>query len=411
MTVHKSKGLEWEVVAVPNLSRKVFPITTVRSKWTTAPSVLPTPLRGDAGDLPVLRGHDKVALADFAEECDAYLEREERRLGYVAFTRAKSLLLGSGHWWGPSQRRPRGPSAFLDELYDHARAGHGRVVLWAGRPPEGETNPQLVGMDDLDWPLPYEPAAFARRRAAAEQVTGYLTTLTSGRRLPDDDREQMSPAEQQTLTELDADVELLLEEARRARRVTREVELPRALTASQVVRLRADPAGLARDLARPMPRRPVPQARRGTAFHSWVEGMFEQAPLLDFEDLPEAADEGVDDADAAALREAFLASPYGRRCPFAVEAPFELLIGGRAVRGRIDAVYDLGGGRWEVVDWKTGRRQADAVQLAVYRLAWARLRGVALDAVDAAFLYVRSGEVVRPRLLSEPELEALLADP
>ncbi|SBW19412.1 hypothetical protein FDG2_1353 [Candidatus Protofrankia californiensis] len=50
------------------------------------------------------------------------------------------------------------------------------------------------------------------------------------------------------------------------------------------------------------------------------------------------------------------------------------------------------------------------MQLAVYRLAWARLRGVALDAVDAAFLYVRSGEVVRPGLLSEPELEALLAD-
>ncbi len=142
--------------------------------------------------------------------------------------------------------------------------------------------------------------------------------------------------------------------------------------------------------------------------------MFEQTPLIDLDDLPGAADEGVDDADAAdaaVLREAFLASPYGQRSPFAVEAPFELLIGGRAVRGRIDAVYDLGDGRWEVVDWKTGRRQADAVQLAVYRLAWARLRGVALDAVDAAFLYVRSGEVVRPKLLSEPELEALLTPP
>ncbi len=269
-------------------------------------------------------------------------------------------------------------------------------------------------MDDLDWPLPYEPVAFARRQAVAREVSGYLAALTASRPLPDDDHERMTPAERQMLTELDADVELLLAEARRARRVVREVELPRALTASQVVRLRADPAGLARDLARPMPRQPVPQARRGTAFHSWVEGMFEQTPLIDLDDLPGAADEGVDDADAAdaaVLREAFLASPYGQRSPFAVEAPFELLIGGRAVRGRIDAVYDLGDGRWEVVDWKTGRRQADAVQLAVYRLAWARLRGVALDAVDAAFLYVRSGEVVRPKLLSEPELEALLTPP
>ncbi|WP_131745497.1 ATP-dependent DNA helicase [Frankia sp. Cppng1_Ct_nod] len=411
MTVHKSKGLEWEVVAVPNLSRKVFPITTVRSKWTTSPSVLPTSLRGDGDDLPVLRGYGKPDLADFAADCDDYLEREERRLGYVAFTRAKSTLLGSGHWWGPSQRRLRGPSAFLDELYDHVRAGHGQVAVWAPRPSEDETNPQLAGMDDLDWPLPYEPASYARRRAVAGRVAEHLTVLTSGRPLSTDRLEEMAPEERQLLAELDRDVELLLAEARRARRPSREVELPRALTASQVVRLRSDPAGLARDLARPMPRRPVPQARRGTAFHAWVEGVFEQAPLLDPEDLPGAADEGVDDSEIAVLREAFLASSYGRRRPFAVEAPFELLIAGRAVRGRIDAVYDLGGGRWEVVDWKTGRHHADAVQLAVYRLAWARLRGVGLDAVDAAFLYVRSGEVARPALLSEPELEALLTDP
>ncbi len=411
MTVHKSKGLEWEVVAVPNLSHTVFPITTVRSKWTTSPSVLPTALRGDADDLPVLPGLGKPDLAGFAADCDAYLEREERRLGYVAFTRAKSLLFGSGHWWGPAQRRLRGPSVFLDELYEHVRAGHGRVAVWAPKPSEDETNPQLAGMQDLDWPLPYEPAAYARRRAAAEQVTGYLSALGADQPLPVDDRDGMTPAERQTLAELDRDVELLLEEARRARRPSREVELPRALTASQVVQLRSDPAGLARDLARPMPRRPAPQARRGTAFHAWVEGVFEQAPLLDPEDLPGAADEAVDDGEIAALRESFLASPYGRRRPFAVEAPFELLIAGRAVRGRIDAVYDLGGGRWEVVDWKTGRQHADAVQLAVYRLAWARLRGVRPDAVDAAFLYVRSGEVARPPLLSEPDLEALLADP
>ncbi|WP_239377530.1 ATP-dependent DNA helicase [Frankia sp. Cj5] len=419
MTIHKSKGLEWEVVAVPNLSHTVFPITTVRSKWTTSPSVLPTPLRGDADELPVLRGHGKSDLAEFAADCDGYLEREERRLGYVAFTRAKSVLFGSGHWWGPSQRRLRGPSVFLGELYDHVRAGHGTVAAWAPRPSEDETNPQLTGMEELDWPLPYEPASAARRRAVAERVTTHLTALAAGRPLPADDLTAMAPAERQALAELDRDVELLLEEARRARRPSRTVELPHALTASQVVRLRSDPAGLARDLARPMPRRPAPLARRGTAFHAWVEDVFGQVPLLDPEDLPGAADEAMDevtdempaDGDIMAWRAAFLASPYGRRRPFAVETPFELLIAGRAVRGRIDAVYDLGGGRWEVVDWKTGRQHADAVQLAVYRLAWARLRGVRPDAVDAAFLYVRSGEVARPPLLSETELESLLRGP
>ena len=86
-----------------------------------------------------------------------------------------------------------------------------------------------------------------------------------------------------------------------------------------------------------------------------------------------------------------------------------LPLAGRVVRGRIDAVYDLGGGRWQVVDWKTGREAADPVQLAVYRLAWARLQGVSVEQVDAAFLYVRTGrEVVHDDLPGATELEALL---
>jgi DNA helicase-2/ATP-dependent DNA helicase PcrA len=79
------------------------------------------------------------------------------------------------------------------------------------------------------------------------------------------------------------------------------------------------------------------------------------------------------------------------------------------VRGRIDAVYDLGGGRWQVVDWKTGRESADPVQLAVYRLAWARLVGVDPSAVSGLFLYVRTGkEDLHTELPGAEELEALL---
>src|SRR5690606_3929438 len=85
---------------------------------------------------------------------------------------------------------------------------------------------------------------------------------------------------------------------------------------------------------------------------------------------------------------------------YRVEAPFQLTIAGRVVRGRIDAVYRHDDGdrvTYEIVDWKTGRsRTADPLQLAVYRLAWAEQQGVPPESVSAAFLYVRTGEVVRP---------------
>jgi DNA helicase-2/ATP-dependent DNA helicase PcrA len=64
-----------------------------------------------------------------------------------------------------------------------------------------------------------------------------------------------------------------------------------------------------------------------------------------------------------------------------------------------------------VVDWKTSRRdEADALQLAIYRLAWADLAGVPLDRVRAAFYYVRSGRLVEPEgLPGRVELERLVS--
>ncbi|MFM7500333.1 MAG: PD-(D/E)XK nuclease family protein, partial [Actinomycetota bacterium] len=62
-----------------------------------------------------------------------------------------------------------------------------------------------------------------------------------------------------------------------------------------------------------------------------------------------------------------------------------------------------------VVDWKTGSAKSGdelanaAIQLAVYRLAWAEIAGVPLDQVRAAFHYVGSEETVRPSDLLDHE--------
>lgn len=137
--------------------------------------------------------------------------------------------------------------------------------------------------------------------------------------------------------------------------------------------------------------------------------------MLEPGELPGDDAEIADERDLEALKEAFERTPYAHRTPHRVEAPFQLALAGRVVRGRIDAVYKESDGErttYEIVDWKTHRsRTADPLQLAVYRLAWAEQRGVPLDRVTAAFVYVRTGEVVRhDDLPGRAELERLLTE-
>ncbi|WP_330228940.1 ATP-dependent helicase [Nocardia sp. NBC_00508] len=224
-----------------------------------------------------------------------------------------------------------------------------------------------------------------------------------------------------------ADVDALLAEHQAAAAAAEAVELPGQIAATALVELRADPAKLAARLRRPLPYPPNPLARRGTAFHAWVQRWFGSTRLLGFDELPGAADGGAadagSDAELTAMQEAFLNSPWANRSPVEVEIPFETSIAGTVIRGRMDAVFAEPGGRWIVVDWKTGaepgpaEEPAVAMQLAVYRLAWARLMAARegrpeqemLPRIGAAFHYVRTGRTIAPATLAGPgELAELI---
>ena len=166
-----------------------------------------------------------------------------------------------------------------------------------------------------------------------------------------------------------------------------------------------------------MPQEPSVAARRGVAFHSWVESFYSSASLVDVDALPGADDDVIRlDQDLADLQSSFAASPWAARRPVAVEVDVETTVGAHILRCRIDAVFEDPDGGFVVVDWKTGRpsrdpsgRAARELQLASYRLAWSRWRDVPLELVRAAFFYAESGETMTPdRLGDAAEIEALL---
>jgi len=341
LTAHAAKGLEWELVVVAGVQEGRWP--DLRRRGT---------LLGTEQLVDLAAGRDPDAPAAVAPLLD-----EERRLFYVAVTRARRTLLVTA-----IRTEDELPSRFLDEL-DPLPAGRDRLPTPAPRP---ITLPALVA--ELRAVVTDPKQAEPRRRAAAGQLARLagegvpgahpdqwwgLAPLSTGEPLVDPGRPvRVSPSEVDRFAA--CELRWLLETA--GARGPRSPAQSVGTALHEVAALAADPALATEEALAPA-----------------------LAAALDRLDLGGTWTTRRERERARAMLRKFLhwqATSRGRWALVDVEVPFEVAVGERAVvHGRVDRLERDAAGRLVVVDLKTGRSAPteDEVrrhaQLGTYQLA------------------------------------------
>ncbi|MFV0373827.1 UvrD-helicase domain-containing protein [Microbacterium sp.] len=393
LTIHGSKGLEWDAVAVVRMVEDELPSRLRDGQGWLAFGVLPYAFRGDRDWLAAFDWERAQTQQELKAALEAYGEgirerhmQEERRLAYVAVTRARDhLLLTAAAWAGTASARRPG---------DFLRASARALELDVDLDQDPGENPYLDRVQTLVWPQ--DPLGARRTRVAAARAA---VTAARG-------RAAVSPAR---------DLRLLLAE-RAARESPPTERAPARIPASRFSDFTADYRSAVDAIVRPLPERPYRQTRLGTLFHAWVEersGLAGGASSID-DALWERDDDPVTasaDAGMDRLKANFLASEWADLQPLEVETEIDFTATDAFGDGRthvvickLDAVYrrEDRGGRIEIVDWKTGRpprgeaeRAKRMTQLELYRRAYHVHRGVPLEAIDVTLYYVADDLVLR----------------
>ena len=418
LTVHAAKGAEWDYVAVPGLAERNFPNTGRKSdSWIKNAGSIPVSMRGDYSQLPSINFENfttnknlKDGLDRFNDEWKARKSIEEMRLAYVAFTRAKhGLLLSTSHF--RNGENAVAPSKLYLICAEHLPGIAGATVLTDTPIPDGK-NPLTENPITGNWPD--KNSRYELKAAQVREQAKLLSNTTAFSNAELGAQNSINFEDKNLLSDLQAVINEL-----NSRSEINNVLLPTRLSVSTLLYLKLDPNELALRLRRPMPNHVDKFARRGTQFHLWLEDQFktDQLHLLDevfYGDLDNNSE--LYDAPIQELQKAWQLSQWADRKPVGVEVGFETVIAGVVIRGRIDAVYEVAPGKFEVVDWKTGKVKSGddlsvaALQLAMYRLAFSKLNNLDLANVSAAFHYVAQNETVRPAdLMNEAELIQIIS--
>jgi len=419
-TVHRAKGLEFEVVFVPGVAARtnekgqivdsIFPDERT-SNPATSFNQLPFGAREDRGHLPQPFSLDASGnrrpkkKIDFHEELKQRAVEDERRLFYVALTRAKQILYVTSAWWYERQNKPRGPSVFLTEV----RAQPATTDLGESEMPA--ESPLMASLAaKAIWPPPAHPAPIGDE--FPEGYAAALDELKAGRLRPDALLERLSEADRR-------EARLLLAGHRKALAALTAPEIGAAdgsdvqtrtsLSATQVAAAAKEPyLGAAPQKGMPWP--PSSARRIGVEIHRWIEEQGRGLTGLADEAALDEAGRSVEPDRLKDLRNAFLEMGYGDRSPARLdtgepmtELPFVLKLGATLIKGRIDVVYVDEAGGLEIVDFKSGAKVAadEMDQLMIYAAALDKL-GISFGpSIKVTYCYLETRESITRELDTE----------
>ena len=434
LTVHASKGLEWDIVVVPGLVEANFPsyrsrpkedYTVLANSWITQVSEFPHTLRRDYDSLPPCpfiglspqAGKDAILAAgeEYRSELGKWEVAEERRLAYVAYTRARSQLLLTTSHYAALSKTPKMTSRFLKELersqmvqfladderdddLSNRALDQSSVSVWPHQL-DALTGLEEPGVADAPGQAVLgKQAGLSLRLRAAALVSAAGGCQGAGSEEALQIPEGLAPQ----LDDWWRQARLLLQERQIRQENGQEIVLPSHLAATAMAKVGKE--DFIMSLRRPLPPPPSKAARLGTAFHEEMsQRLNSEGTLLS---LAEAGSDRLSPADRKQVNDwldnvAELEILQGYS-PYATEIDQEIRLAGFNVRCRIDAVFkavEKGRAQWLIVDWKTGGQRVRVDQLSLYVHAWAASQNVDISQVRAAYVYVQDGHVdeLRPR--------------